>query len=356
MSEPVFLRHSEGLTLDEIAALAGATAPAAPHARRVAGIAPLDRASPSDLTFFDNRNFADAAAATHAGACITTVALAKFLPAQVTALTVRDPYRAFVIVARAMFPQALRPSSLAEAGEVAGAHVHPDARLESGVTVEPGAVIGARAEIGSGTVIGANAVIGAEVRVGRDCAIGAGAAISNTLIGDRVIVHPGCKIGQDGFGFVMGGGGHLKVPQVGRVIIQDDVEIGAGCTIDRGAIRDTVVGEGTKIDNLVQIGHNVSIGRHCILVAQTGISGSSTLEDFVVLGARVGLNNNVTIGEGAQIAAISNVHGNVPPGARWGGTPAKPVKQWFREMTMLEQMARRDVDARRKSGAEPAAD
>ena len=199
-------------------------------------------------------------------------------------------------------------------------------------------------------MIGANAVIGTEVRIGRDCSIGAGAALTAALIGDRVIIHPGCKIGQDGFGFVMGGKGHLKVPQIGRVIIQDDVEIGAGTTIDRGAIRDTVIGEGTKIDNLVQVGHNVSIGRHCILVAQTGISGSSTLEDFVVLGARVGVNNNVTIGEGAQIAATSNVHGDVPPGARWGGTPAKPVKLWFREMHDARAACPRQRRRRRGGG------
>jgi UDP-3-O-[3-hydroxymyristoyl] glucosamine N-acyltransferase len=139
----------------------------------------------------------------------------------------------------------------------------------------------------------------------------------------------------------MGPRGHLKLPQIGRVVIQDHVEIGANTTIDRGALRDTVIGEGTKIDNLVQIGHNVVIGRHCIIVAQTGISGSAELGDFVALGGQVGVVGHVKIGAGAQIAASSNVRGDVPPGSRWGGTPAKPVRLWFRELTLLRKLAER---------------
>lgn len=351
MSEPVFLRRARGLTLAEIAVLTGASPPAAAQAAiRIVDIAPLDRASPYAITFCDSKSHGAAAGATHAGACLITAALAEQLPARVAALIVREPYRAFVTVARQLFPQALRPSSLAEPGATAGAHIDPSARLESGVTVEPGAVIGPRVEIGGGTLIGANAVIGTDVRIGRDCSIAAGAIVTDALIGDRVIIHPGCKIGQDGFGFVLGGVRHLKVPQVGRVIIQDNVEIGAGTTVDRGAIHDTVIGEGSKIDNQVQVGHNVSIGRYCVVAALSGISGSSTLEDYVVLGGSVGVSDHVTIGEGAQLAAASNVHTDIPAGGRFGGTPAKPVKQWFREMRATAHLARG------KAGAEQATD
>jgi len=343
MSEPLYFKSAKSLTVAEIAALTGAEpGPQAPPDRMICGVAPLDTATPGDLAFLDNPRYADQISSTRAGACLVAPRFVAATPAHVPVLRVRDPYRAFVAVARALYPQALRPSSLFAAdGAALGAIVHPLARLERGVVLDPGVVVGPGAEIGMETVICANSVIGPGVRIGRSCSIGPGASLMNALLGDRVIVHPGVRIGQDGFGFVMGAAGHVKVPQIGRVIIQDDVEIGAGTTIDRGGTRDTVIGEGTKIDNLVQIGHNVIIGRHCVLVAQTGISGSVMLEDFVVLGARVGVNNHVTIGEGAQIAATSIVHGDVPPGARWGGTPAKPAKLWFREMKTLERLAGR---------------
>jgi len=357
MSEPVFLRYARALTLEEVATIAGAEPPAAPlRARHIVNIAALDCAGPTDLAFFDKKSLMDAAALTHAGACLTTAALAKELPAQVAKLIVREPYRAFVQVTRVLFPHALRPSSLYEATDVQGAHLHLTARLEESVIIEPGAVIGPRVEIGSGTVVGATAVIGAEVRIGRDCSIGAGATLTNALIGDRVIIHPGCKIGQDGFGFVMDGKGHIKVPQIGRVIIQDDVEIGAGSTIDRGAIRDTVIGEGTKIDNMVQVGHNVSIGRHCVLVAQTGISGSVTIGDYAMLGGQVGVADHVNIGEGAKIAAKSGIMSDIPAGQRWAGIPATPRLEWLRGLAVMARLVKQSAGARTASPAAKSGD
>jgi UDP-3-O-[3-hydroxymyristoyl] glucosamine N-acyltransferase len=337
MTEPFFFNRGCGLSVREIVALTGAKPrPGADLDRRITGIAALDHASPSDLAFLDKAKYATQLPASGAGACLTTERYADRAPAHTSVLCVAEPYRAFVEVTRTLFPDALRPSSLFEASGVAiGASVHPTARMESGVTVDPGAVIGPRAEIGAGTVINAGAAIGRSVRIGRQCTIGANVSITNSLIGDRVVVHPGCAIGQDGFGYVMGATGHRKVLQMGRVIIQDDVEIGAGTTIDRGANRDTVIGEGTKIDNLVQIGHNVTIGRHCIIVSQCGISGSVVIEDRVILAGQVGLADNVTIGEGAIIGARSGVMSDVPAGEKWFGYPAMRGREFLRSMMTL---------------------
>jgi UDP-3-O-[3-hydroxymyristoyl] glucosamine N-acyltransferase len=352
MAEPFFFRRGTGLTVGEIISLTGAKPrPGADLNRRISGIAALDHAGPTDLTFFDNARYAHEAARTAAGVCLTTAALADRLPNGVAVLSAGAPYAAFVEVARALFPDALRPSSLFQAeGVTPAATVHPTARMESRVTIDPGAVIGPRAEIGSGTVVGAGAVIGAGVRIGRDCSIGANVTISHALVGDRVIVHPGCAIGQDGFGFAPSPKGARKIPQVGRVIIQDDVEIGANSTLDRGALNDTVIGEGTKIDNLVQIAHNVSIGRHCLLAAQVGISGSSVLGDGVIMGGQAGVADHLTIGPGAKVGAQAGLMHDVPPGGRWGGTPARPGKQWLREVATLARLAR--ARAGRGEGAE----
>jgi UDP-3-O-[3-hydroxymyristoyl] glucosamine N-acyltransferase len=342
MTEPQFFERPNGLTAQEIAALTGAVVRGEAGERRISGVAPLDRASPSELAFMQKAEFADTFAATRAGICLTTEKFAAHAPSRVALLITPAPYRAFVAVAQKLFPGAMRPSSLFEASGVSmGALVHQSARLESGVMIDPAAVIGPHAEIGAGTLIAPGAVIGPQVRIGRDCVVGAGCTIIHALIGDRVIIHPGARIGQDGFGYLAGFTGHGKVPQIGRVIVQDDVEIGANTTIDRGGIRDTVIGEGTKIDNLVQIAHNVEIGRHCVLAAHTGISGSCTIGDFVMMGGRVGLADNLNVGDGAMIAAASGVMSDIPAGAKWGGIPAQPAREWLKGAAALRRLARR---------------
>jgi UDP-3-O-[3-hydroxymyristoyl] glucosamine N-acyltransferase len=282
-----FLRPGRGLTISEIAELTQAQARrGTPADLRIRGIAPLEEAGVDDISFLDNAKHLGDFAATRAGACFVVPRLAASASPGLVILVTAEPYRAFVLVARALFPEGLRASSLFEAGgRATGASVHPSARIEAGVTVDPLAVIGPRAEIGDGTLIASGAVIGPDVRIGRHCAIGAGATIQHALIGDRVIVHAGARLGEDGSAWLPGPQGPLKIPQVRRVIIQDDVEIGANATIDRGSSRDTVIGEGSKIDNLVKIAHNVGVGRHCLIGAQSGLSAGATVEDYVIVAA-----------------------------------------------------------------------
>ncbi len=305
-------------------------------------VAPLEAAGAGDLTFLENTAYAKFAGGTGATACFISERQASLLPASCTALISNEPYRAFAKAAGCFSQARFGRNRFSACRALRRAFIHPEARLESGVTVDPGAVIGPGAEIGRGTVICAQAVIGPGVRIGRDAAVGAGSTVTHALIGNRVILHPGVRIGQDGFGFAMGARGHLKVPQVGRVIIQDDVEIGANTTVDRGANRDTVIGEGTKIDNLVQIGHNVQIGRHCVLVGQVGVSGSTVLEDYVVLGGQAGIAGHLRIGMGAQIGAKSGVMGDLAAGGKYLGAPAKPARTFFREVAALAKLAQKD--------------
>lgn len=340
MTGSAFFGRGSGLSVADVIALTGGK----PHRviamdMRVDGIAPLETAGPRDLAFMDQPKFEPQLTSTQAGICLVAERFADMGSSKSNIIVVKHPYAGFVSVAHALFPEALRPSSLFEATGISGdAAIDPTARLENNVTVEAGAVVGPRAEIGAGTVIAPLAVIGSDTRIGRDCAIGAGAVVTHALIGDRVIVHSGCRIGQDGFGYHPGPKGLRKVPQIGRVIIQDDVEIGANTTIDRGGMRDTVVGEGTKIDNLVQVAHNVTIGRHCVIASQSGISGSVTIGDGAMLGGQVGLADNLSIGEGARLAAKAGVMTDVPEGGRWGGAPAQPLREFFRLQVALQRL------------------
>ena len=343
MAQPIFFTKPPATALAEIATLAKALLVDPVRGGHViTGLASLDEAGPMHLAFFDNLKYADQLRATRAGACLVSPRFEAEVPAHVAVLRVAQPFRAFVRIAREWHGDTLRPQSwVGNDGIAPSAIIDPTARLEDGVVVDPLAVIGPDAEIGSGTGIGVGAVIGPGVKIGRDCNVGARTAIQCALIGNNVLIHPGCSIGQDGYGFIFfGPEGHLKVPQTGRVLIQNDVEVGANTTIDRGSLRDTVIGEGTKIDNQVQIGHNVTIGRHCLLAAQIGLAGSLTIGDNVALGAKVGINNHLKIGDGAQVTAMSAVKDDIPAGGRWGGHFAKPTKQWFKEIIAVERLVR----------------
>ena len=343
MADPVFFPPPAPLTIAEIASLTGASpARGADAGRQIRGVAALAAAGPEDISFFENARFTEALADTRAGACFCAPRDLAHVPAGTVGMTTDKPHDAFTRIAAVFYPSALRPALVfGEHGISPAAHIHRDASIELGVTIEAGAVVGPRAAIGSGTVIAAGSIIGPDVRIGRDVSIGPAAVVTHALVGNRVIIHAGVSIGQDGFGFIAGSSGPRKIVQLGRVIIQDDVEVGANTTVDRGSNRDTVIGEGTKIDNLVQVGHNVVVGRNCLLAGQVGVSGSVTIGDFTVLGGKVGVRDNVRIGKGATIAASSAVGTDVPDGARWGGIPARPIKEWLRESSALRRLTMR---------------
>jgi len=334
MGDARFFARSTPHALKEIAIAAEGTAP--PIDRLFAGVAPLQSAGPDQVSFLDNRRYAAALEQTMAGAVIVHPEMQDRVPAGTIAIVTAAAYEGWARVA-ALF----HPLPAARPGIHPSAVVDATAQVDASAEIGAYAVIEASAEIGPRCRIGSFVSIAEGVAIGADCRIGAHASISHALLGARVYIYPGARIGQEGFSFATTKTGFLSIPQLGRVIVGDDVEVGANSTIDRGSTRDTVIGAGTRIDNLVQIGHNVQLGRCCVIVAQVGIAGSTVLEDFVQMGGQSALAGHLHIGRGSQIGAQAGVIADAPEGSILLGSPAQPRKEFFRQVATLKRLTRR---------------
>lgn len=339
MADPRFFNNAGPFTLDSIVSLTDTKVSgggAEGGKTLFSDVAPLGKASASDISFLDNIKYVDAMKASKAGACFVHAKHAGYAPAGMVVLVTQDPYGCFARTAQKFYPQTVIPVSVHQAEWIS-----PNARIGKSCLIGHGALIGERVEIGDNCSIGPGVVLYPGVVIDENSHIGANSTLSYCLIGKNVIIHRGVHIGQDGFGFAAGAAGHIKVPQLGRVLIGDNVEIGSGTCIDRGAGPDTVIGDGTKIDNLVQIGHNVVIGRHSIIVAQVGIAGSTHIGDGVMIGGQAGISGHLKIGSGARLAARAGLMSDVPEGAAFGGSPAVPVRDWHRQTVAISKISKR---------------
>jgi len=337
MADPRFFHRTGPFSLEALAAMSGARLRDRRDGERlVTDVAPLETAGPDDVTFLDNRKYVDAFVGSRAGAAFVEERMIEKAPAGMALLVAAQPYKAFALAAQAFYPPApVNPRRALSAVIDPTAEIPVDCDIGEYVVIEAGVRLGARCQIGHHTVIGA------AVELGSDCRVGANVTLSHCLIGARVVLHPGVRIGQPGFGFAPDPAGPVKIPQLGRVIIGDDADIGANTTIDRGSGHDTVIGDGTVIDNLVQIGHNVVLGRGCVLAGQVGISGSTKLGDFVMVGGQSAFAGHLEIGRGARIAGKSGLMRDVEAGATVGGNPAVPFAQFMRQIAILQRLAKK---------------
>lgn len=303
------------------------------------GVSNLMNAGQNDIVFYNDAKYKNDLAVTKAGALLISTRdednISNF-PSAV--LLVDNPYKSYALIAQKIFPDQAKTKPLAG---LQAEQIHPDAIIGKDVEIGFGAVISTGAEIGDETIIGANAVIGPGCVVGRRSVIGANSVVQFALIGDDVHIHPNVSIGQDGFGYAPDFSGHVKIPQLGRVIIQSHVSIGVGADIDRGTLNDTVIGEGTKLDNQVHVAHNVQIGRHCLIAGQVGFAGSSIIEDYVMSGGQVAFNGHIHVGKGARILGASVVVKNIPAGQEVAGYPARASSLWRKETALISRLLKK---------------
>lgn len=333
MGDARFFARGGPYGLAAIAVMAGGAAP--PSDKLFYGVAPLRAAGADQVSFLDNRRYIEALEQTSAGAVIVPPDLRDRVPSGTIAIVTDAVSEGWARVAELFHPAPpLHPGIHRTAVIEVGAVVHESAEIGAYAVIQEGV------EIGPGCRIGPFVLVGKGVTIGCDSRIGAHASLSHAHLGARVTLFPGARIGQEGFGFATTKTGFLSIPQLGRVIIGDDVEIGANTTIDRGSTGDTVIGAGTRLDNLVQIGHNVRIGRCCVIVAQAGIAGSTVLEDFVQVAGQAAVSGHLRVGKGAQIGGQAGVIADVPPGAIMVGMPAQPRKEFFRQVATLKRLAK----------------
>ena len=343
MADPRFFASAGPQTLAAVAAAAGGRFEG-DGSRLFTGVAPLQAAGPEEVSFLDNRRYLDALRATRAGAVVLAPAMAREVPPGTTAIVTEAPYLGFARVARLFHPPPAPVPGIHPTAVVA-----PDASVGEGTEIGPYAVIGAGARIGRNCVIGPHVVVGPGVELGEGCRLHAHSSISHAIAGRGVVLHPGARVGQEGFGFAPTPDGcYETMPQLGRVLLGDSVEIGANACVDRGSQGDTVLGPGTRLDNLVQIGHNVRAGRGCVMVAQSGISGSTVLGDFVMVAAQAGLTGHLRVGDRARIGAQAGLMEDVPAGTDVIGSPAWPAREFWRAIAWLRRLGRGEVKGMRE--------
>jgi len=321
------------LTVEQLAKHIGGTLVGGDPNTLILKPASIDTAEAGDVTFLSNMKYAPLLNTTKAGVCI--VSDTNDLTANCALIKVKNPDLGFTLAVSALVPLPPRPDS----GIHSTAVIHPSAKLGEGVTVGALSVIEANAVIGKNTVIHSNVTVGNGAVVGESCLLYPGVVLYHQIrLGNRVIIHSNAVIGSDGFGYVFDGRDHIKIPQVGTVEIGDDVEIGAGTTIDRARFGKTQIGGGTKIDNVVQVGHNVTIGSKSIIVAQVGIAGSTHIGSGVVVAGQAGISGHIKIGDGAKVVGRAGVSKNIPAGESWGGEPAKPYADFIDELRNIKSI------------------